>query len=157
METNILRDLGPIEIQKYQQNRYPCFFLDKITEVIPGKSAKGFKNFTYNEWFFPPHFVDEPNVPNFVQTETLEQCFLMTFLSLPDLLGKKAMSISIDHARFYKMIIPGDRLDIESILNSYRRGIAKGVSKGYVNGILACEIETVVCVPDILNQFKPVK
>jgi 3-hydroxyacyl-[acyl-carrier-protein] dehydratase len=69
-EQTILRNLGPIEIQKYQQNRYPCFFVDCIEEAIPGKSARGFKNFSYNEWFFPAHFEDEPNVPGFVQIET---------------------------------------------------------------------------------------
>ena len=28
-------------IKKSQRNRYPLLFVDKITEVIPGKSAKG--------------------------------------------------------------------------------------------------------------------
>lgn len=26
-DISILHDLGPLEIQKYQQNRFPCFFL----------------------------------------------------------------------------------------------------------------------------------
>ena len=37
--------------------------IDHVTEVYPGKFAKGFKNFTNNEWFFPIHFKDNPNVP----------------------------------------------------------------------------------------------
>ena len=41
-------------IKKSQRNRYPLLFVDKITEVIPGKSAKSLKCFTYNEWFFLP-------------------------------------------------------------------------------------------------------
>ena len=66
-------------IQECQQNRYPQLFIDSITDVVPGKSAKGFKNFTYNEWFFPAHFEGDPNVPGFVQIESLVQVFLMTF------------------------------------------------------------------------------
>lgn len=156
-EQHVLYNLDPIEIQKYQQNRYPCFFLDKITEVIPGKHAKGYKNFSYNEWFFPAHFADEPNVPGFIQIETLTQCFLMTFLTLPGLRGKKTGFVSINNAMFHKKIIPGDRLDLKADLLSYKRGLAKGSVAGNIDGELACEITLVVCVPDILNQFKPVK
>lgn len=99
---NILRNLGSFEIQEYQQNRYPCFFLDFLTEAVPGKSAKGYKNFTFNEWFFPAHFVDEPNVPGFVQIETLTQMFLMTFLTVPENKGKKTGFVAINNAMFKK-------------------------------------------------------
>ena len=121
----ILKNLGPVEIQKYQQNRYPCFFIDMIEEAIPGKSAKGYKNFTYNEWFFPAHFEDEPNVPGFIQIETMAQVFLMTFLTLPGNKGKKAAAVT-SKAKFKQKIEPGHRLDIEAVLNSYTRGLAIG-------------------------------
>ena len=68
-----------MEIQKFQQNRYPLLFIDYVETVKVGKYAKGHKNFSYNEWFFPAHFEDEPNVPGFVQMEALTQMFLMTF------------------------------------------------------------------------------
>jgi 3-hydroxyacyl-[acyl-carrier-protein] dehydratase len=38
--------LDIIGIQEYQQNRYPYLFLDVVDEVVPGRSAKGYKNFT---------------------------------------------------------------------------------------------------------------
>ena len=100
----ILKNLNPIAIQEYQQNRYPCFFVDFIEEIIVGKSAKGFKNFTYNEWFFPAHFEDEPNVPGFVQIETLAQVFLMTFLTIEGNKGLKAAAVR-SKAKFKKKII----------------------------------------------------
>jgi 3-hydroxyacyl-[acyl-carrier-protein] dehydratase len=151
----ILRNIDAYAIQQYQQNRYPLLFIDYIEEAIPGKSAKGFKNFSYNEWFFPAHFEDEPNVPGFVQVEALTQLFLMTFLTLPGNKGKKTGFISIEKARFKKKIIPGDRLDIKAELISYRRGLAKGSSIGYVNDEMACCTDLVIAVPDILNQFMP--
>lgn len=151
-----IRDIGPYEIQQYQQNRYPCFFVDCITEAVPGKSAKGFKNFSYNEWFFPAHFADEPNVPGFIQIETLTQVFLMTFLTMPENKGKKTGFIAVKDARFRQKIVPGDRLDIEAELRFFRRGLAKGVSKGYVNGNLCCSLELEVAIPEILTKFRPV-
>jgi 3-hydroxyacyl-[acyl-carrier-protein] dehydratase len=155
MESNVLKNLDAISIQKYQQNRYPCLFIDFVEEVVPGKSAKGHKNFTFNEWFFPPHFSDEPNVPGFIQIEALTQMFLMTFLTLPGNTGKKTGFVSIENARFKKKIIPGDRLDIIAELKSYRRGVAKGSSTGFVNNEIACNVDLVIAIPDILNEFRP--
>jgi len=154
-EAIILRNLDAYEIQKYQQNRYPLFFLDFISEAVPGSYAKGFKNFTYNEWFFPAHFEDEPNVPGFIQVETLTQAFLMTFLTFPEYKGKKTGFISIKNARFRKKIVPGDKLEIEATLESFRRGLARGKSEGYINGQLAVSLELEVAIPDVMNQFIP--
>ena len=84
-----LFNLDAYEIQQYQQNRYPLLFVDKFIEVRPGEYAKAYKNFTYNEWFFPAHFADEPNVPGFVQVESLAQTFIMIFLTIPEHKGKK--------------------------------------------------------------------
>ena len=155
MNCTVLKDIDAYEIQKYQQNRYPLFFVDKITEAKPGEYAKGFKNFTYNEWFFPAHFEDEPNVPGFVQVETLTQVFLMTFLTFPEYKGKKTGFVSIDGMKFRKKLVPGDRLDIEANLLSFRRGLAKGNVKGYVQGDLACELNLTVTIPDVMTQFRP--
>lgn len=154
-EYTTLTNLDSEEIQKYQQNRPPLLFVDKIIEAIPGKSAKGYKNFTYNEWFFPAHFADEPNVPGFIQIEALTQVFLMTFLTMPENKGKKTGFVSVTNAKFKKKIIPGDRLDMEAQLYSYRRGLAKGKVTGYVNGEIANEEELTVSIPDIMLQFMP--
>lgn len=154
-EKIVLQNLDAQQIQEYQQNRYPCFFVDKIVEAVPGEYAKGYKNFTYNEWFFPAHFEDEPNVPGFVQIETLTQVFLMTFLTFPENKGKKTGFVSVNNAKFRKKIIPGDRLDIVAELASYRRGLAKGSVKGYINNELANEVELVVSIPDIMLNFMP--
>jgi len=151
----VLKDIDAFGIQQYQQNRYPLLFIDYVREIIPGKSADGFKNFSYNEWFFPAHYEDEPNVPGFIQIESLTQLFLMTFLTLPGNKGKKTAFVSIENAKFKKKIIPGDRLDIKAELKSYTRGIAKGESIGYVNGELACSVDLVIAIPDVLDQFMP--
>ena len=74
-------------ILKIQRNRHPLLFIDKIIDIEPGKSATAIKNYSFNEWFFPSHFEDDPNVPGFIQIESLVQTFIMTFLSLDELKG----------------------------------------------------------------------
>jgi 3-hydroxyacyl-[acyl-carrier-protein] dehydratase len=151
----VLKDLDAHAIQQYQRNRYPLLFLDRVDEVLPGKYAVGRKNFTFNEWFFPAHFDDEPNVPGFVQLEALTQMFLMTFLTLEGNKGKKTGFVSVKNATFKRKIIPGDTLEIRAELKSYSRGLAQGTSTGTVGGELACQADLVIAIPDILRRYTP--
>lgn len=152
-----IQNLDPIQIQEYQQNRYPCFFLDFVEEAEPGKYAKGYKNFSFNEWFFPCHFADEPNVPGFIQIEMLTQMFLMTFLTYPENKGKKTSFVSVNNAKFKKKIVPGMKVDIVAELKSYRRGLAIGSSVGYVDGEVVCSVDLMVAIPDVMKQYNPIK
>lgn len=151
----LIKDLGPIEIQKFQRNRYPCFFVDYISEAKPGKYAIGYKNFSYNEWFFPCHFEDEPVVPGFIQIEMLTQVFLMSFLTIPENKGLKTGFVSVNNALFKKKVVPGQKVDIEAKLDFYSRGVARGKSVGKVSGEVVCEASLTVAIPDILNSFIP--
>jgi len=153
----MLRNLGPLEIMKYQQNRYPLLFVDLILEVSPQNSAVGVKNFSYNEWFFPAHFEDEPVVPGFVLIESLTQVFLMTFLTIPGNEGKKTAFVEIEEAKFQKKVVPGDSLRIEAQLENYNHGIARGFARAMVGSDLACSSKLVVAIPDVLNARLPQK
>ena len=153
--SEIMKNLDAFQIQQYQQNRYPLLFVDKITEAVPGAYAKGYKNFSYNEWFFPAQCEDEPNVPGFVQIEALTQVFLMTFLTIPEYKGKKTGFVSVKDARFKRKIVPGEKLETEAVLESFKRGFARGRAVGRVNGEIACTVELEIAVPDIMKQFIP--
>ena len=148
------KNMDAFAIQKFQQNRYPLLFIDYVEEAVAGRSAKGYKNFSYNEWFFPAHFEDEPNVPGFVQMESLTQMFLMSFLTIPGNEGMKTAFIRAT-TEFKEKIIPGDRLDIVAELDSYKRGLAKGKSIGYLNGNVACSAELIIAIPDVIRVFSP--
>ena len=39
-------------IKEYQQNRHPYLMIDYVDEIIPGKSAKGYKDLKEDEWLF---------------------------------------------------------------------------------------------------------
>ena len=153
MET--LYNIGAYEIQQYQQNRYPLFFLDEVEEARPGEYARARKSFTYNEWFFPAHFADEPNVPGFIQMEILAQTFIMTFLTMPEHKGKKTAFLNVDNLRMRKKIVPGDAMVIEATLKSFKRGIAQGHVEAKVNGEYALSADLKIALPDIMRDFIP--
>jgi 3-hydroxyacyl-[acyl-carrier-protein] dehydratase len=144
-------------IQECQQNRYPQLFIDRIVDVIPGVSARGFKNFTYNEWFFPSHFKDDPNVPGHIQIECLVQTFIMTFLCMDSYKGMKTNFVSINNAYFKRKIVPGEKLEIRAKLDSFKRGIAKGSAESFVGDEIACSADFLITLPDVLESFKPRK
>lgn len=146
--------LNEVELMRYQPNRYPFLLIDRVTEVVPGKSAKGYKNLTNNEWWIPVHFPGDPNMPGCLQIEAMAQMLTVAITSTPGMEGKVVHSYR-HTGTFHKEITPGDRLDMESEIVSFRRGLCHGRVKGYVDGELACELETVVLIPDVFNQFKP--
>ena len=150
------KKLNSIELLEFQQNRYPYLYIDYVAEVIPGKSAKGHKNFTNNEWFFPVHFVGAPNVPGAIQMEALAQMLTVAITTLPGNKGKFTRAISYD-VRFKREILPGEKLDIETKVLSWKRGLCEGIGKGIVSGEVACEATLKIIIPDIFEKFIPKK
>ena len=76
-------------------------------------------------------------------------------MTLPEYKGKKTGFVS-NSCRYRKKIEPGQRLDILAELKSFRRGLAKGRSIGYVDGEIACEADLEVAIPDIMAKYRPV-
>ena len=80
-------------------------FVDKITECVPMEYAKGFKLFSYNEWYFHGYETSSPKVWNVIQVEAMSQVFLMTFLSSEESKGKVAMSNKFNNVVVYNIHI----------------------------------------------------
>lgn len=162
-KNKIWRNLNAIDIQKFQANRYPWFFLDEITELCAGKYAIGSKSFSYNEWFFPPHFADHPCVPGAILTEICAQTFLMSFLPLcvslnengiPQSPAPTAISSSSSSSKYKLEVVPGNKLQIKAELKFYSRGVAKGNAIGKIGENVAICCDYCVAVPSVLQEFK---
>lgn len=151
-----IKKLNSVELLDFQPNRYPFLMIDYVTKVIPGKEASGYKNFTNNEWFFPVHFVGAPNVPGAIQMEALAQMLTVAITTLPGNKGKFTRAISYD-VRFKREIVPGEKLDIETKVLSWKRGLCEGIGKGIVSGEVACEAKLKIIIPDIFEKFIPKK
>jgi len=146
--------LSKKEILEYQQNRSPYLMIDFVDEVIPGKSARGYKDLGEDEWFFKVHWPTDPNMPGMLQIESLVQMCAMSLLTMPGNKGKLVYLISADKIKLQKKIIPKDRLTIDTKINSYNRGIAKCQGVGKVSNKLACSAEFTVVLPHIINYYK---
>lgn len=133
-----IADLSMSELKCLLPNRYPYLLLDRVWEVVPGKSAKGYKNLTANEWFFPVHFPEEPVMPGVLQVETLLQALSLTVLALKGNAGMAVRGISADKIRLKRRVEPGKRLDVEAELHFWDGQIGRGSARGLIDGEEAC-------------------
>jgi 3-hydroxyacyl-[acyl-carrier-protein] dehydratase len=144
-------------IHEYQQNRYPYLLIDHATEIIPGVSAKGYKNLTINDWFFKCHFPGDPNMPGMLQLEAIVQLSALMVLTLPGNKGKVVYVVSGNNMKWRRKVLVGERFDIETKLLTWARGLGKCSGVASVNGEVACRAEFNIVMPEILDDFKVVK
>ena len=140
-------------IYEYQQNREPYLMIDYVTEVIPGKSAKGYKNLTKDEWFFKVHWPKDPNMPGMLQIEALVQMCALSILSLPNNKGKVVYLTSAHNMKFIKKIIPESRLYIETKIKSFKRGLAICEGIGLIEKQMACKAEFNLILPEEIKKY----
>ena len=140
-------------IYEYQQNREPYLLIDFATEIIPGKSAKGYKDLGNDEWFFKVHWPTDPNMPGMLQIEALVQMCALSILSLPDNKGKVVYLTSANNIKFIKKIIPNSRLYIETKIKSFKRGLAICEGVGLVEKNLVCKAEFSLILPDEIKKY----
>ena len=146
--------LNAEELKRFQPNRYPFLMIDYVTDVEPGVHAKGYKNLSNNEWYFPVHFPGGPNMPGALQLEAMAQMLTVALTTQEGLEGK--VTHALEHkVRFRKEVLPGEQLVIEANIISWRRGICKGRAVGYTHGEVACEANMLITIPDILDQYIP--
>ena len=146
--------LDSVELLEYQPNRYPFLMIDYVEEVFPGKYARGYKNLTLNEWYFPKHFQGAPNMPGALQLESLAQMLTVALTTIPGNRGKVIHGIK-HTVRFKKEVLPGQTLIIDTKLTSYKRGLAHGDGVAYINNEVACEAEMILSIPDVLKNNLP--
>ena len=113
-------------IQARLPHRYPFLLVDRVTELEPNKRVVAYKNVTNNEPFFNGHFPGQPVMPGVLVIEALAQAGgLLTQLSLGGSIENKLFYlVKIDGARFSRMVVPGDRLDLEVVLKRTIRNMA---------------------------------
>lgn len=141
-------------IKIYQQNRYPYLLIDYANEIIPGISARGYKDLLPDDWWFEVHFPCDPNMPGVLQVEAIVQLGALMVTTLPGNKGEVVYLTSANNLKFKKKVVPGDRLNIKTKLLSWRRGIGRASGSAYVKDKLVCSIDYNIAMPSILSKFK---
>ena len=123
-------------IQELLPHRYPFLLVDRVVEFEAHKRVLAYKNVTCNEPFFNGHFPGHPVMPGVLVVEALAQAGgLLTQLSHQSGTdGKLFYLVKIDGAKFSRMVVPGDRLDLEVTLKRTIRNMALFIGIARVDG-----------------------
>ncbi len=130
-------------------HREPFLFLDEVTELEPGVSAKGFWVPGEDLQFFAGHFPGRPTLPGVLMAESIAQLGAYAVLHGESFAGKIPLFGGLDKAKFRRQVLPGDRLDLELTVTrmSARAGKASGTAS--VNGEIACSCDLMFVGVDI--------
>ena len=91
------------------------FLLDRVTEIVPGESARGVKNVTLTEDVLHDHFPDYPILPGALLVEAMAQLagfFLEVTHNADDKPLVRALLVGIASAKFSRPAEPGDSVEI---------------------------------------------
>ncbi len=149
------RPAQPVSLDIHQilamlPHRFPFVMVDRVTEIVAGKSIRGYKNVAYNEPWFPGHFPQRPIMPGVMILESLAQISgILAHASDPfDPTQNLMFFIGIDKMKFRHTVIPGDRLDLQAEVLHHRSNMWKMRAEATVNGTVCAEGELLASVVD---------
>ena len=132
------------KIMKMLPHRYPFLLVDRVVEMVPGKSISAYKCVTFNEPFFQGHFPNMPVMPGVLILEALAQAggiMVLEGLGEENTKTKICLFTGIEKARFRRSVVPGDRLDLSCTLVRNRLALWKIAGTATVNGHVVAEGE----------------
>lgn len=130
-------ELNIDQIKQILPHRYPFLLVDKVVDVVPGKSAKGIKCVSANEMHFLGHFPQQAVMPGVLIMEALAQTGAIAILMEPENRGKLAFFGGIKDCRFKKSVVPGDVMELSCEITGRRGNIGFGKATATVDGKLA--------------------
>ena len=136
------------QIEALLPHRWPFLLVDRISDCVPGRSARGIKCVSANEPFFQGHFPGYKVMPGVLILEALAQVGAVALLSEPENRGKLALFGGIKNARFKRQVRPGDVLELECELTERHGSVGFGTASARVDGKLAARAELTFAVTE---------
>jgi 3-hydroxyacyl-[acyl-carrier-protein] dehydratase len=141
-----MTDPNPLDIDQISErlpHRFPFLLVDRVLDVVPGKSIVAVKNVSANEAYFQGHFPGHPVMPGVLILEALAQAGGV--LAYESASAEERVWIlylvGIEETRFKQTVRPGDQLLLRVELVKRRRHLWRFNSVAEVNGKLVAEAQ----------------
>jgi 3-hydroxyacyl-[acyl-carrier-protein] dehydratase len=130
-----------VMIQRVIPHRAPFLLIDRVRAIVPGKSCVGIKAITFSEPVFQGHFPGKPVFPGVMIVEAMAQTSAMLVGITMDLVDRDAKTyfMGIESARFRRMVVPGDMLELHVTVLRGGGRVWKFDGKGMVDGQVVAE------------------
>lgn len=145
------------EIKRYLPHRYPFLLVDRVTELVPEKYIRAYKNVTANEEFFQGHFPIKAIMPGVLIIEAMAQAAGILGLRSHELRpGSETnprltyLLCGVDNSRFKRQVIPGDRLELHAQFRGSKRGIHRFECEAFVDGQQVAHVELLVAEREVV-------
>ena len=124
-------------------HRYPMLLVDFLERVDVNKSAIGVKNVSIGEPFFEGHFPGNPIMPGVLIVEAMAQTAGALVVESLNLHGSGSLVyfMSIEKAKFRKLVLPGDILKLHVEVVKARTKVWKFKGQARVKDELVAESE----------------
>jgi 3-hydroxyacyl-[acyl-carrier-protein] dehydratase len=145
-----------IGIMRKLPHRYPFLMIDRVMDVVPGRSAIGVKNVSINEFYFQGHFPHVPLMPGVLVVEAMAQTaavLVMETIGGAEIDGAKGVYfMSVEGAKFRRPVSPGDQLRIHVTVDRHRGTVWKFTGIARVDGAVVAEATYTAMVTDRAKQ-----
>jgi 3-hydroxyacyl-[acyl-carrier-protein] dehydratase len=130
-------------IQRIIPHRYPFLLIDKVRDIRLNEGAVGIKNVTYNEPHFQGHFPGSPIMPGVTIIEAMAQTAAIVVGMSMNTVDKELLTyfMSIDSAKFRRMVVPGDVLELHVTVKRGGGRVWKFHGQAKVGDALAAEAD----------------
>ncbi len=131
------------QIKNLIPHRYPFLLIDKLIDIVPNVSATGVKNVTVNENYFQGHFEARSVMPGALIIESMAQSAgsLVMYSLKKDFTNMSVYLLTIDRAKFRKIVCPGDVLMNKVEKKQNVKNIWKFSCKSFVDNTLVAEAQ----------------
>jgi 3-hydroxyacyl-[acyl-carrier-protein] dehydratase len=126
-------------------HRFPFLLVDRVLEFEKDKYLIAIKNVTINEPFFTGHFPIKAVMPGVLIVEALAQAAAILAAQSTDIHANKSLFYlgTIESARFKRVVIPGDQLQLKVEVLKRRPRVWKFKGTATVDGEVACTAEMI--------------
>jgi len=124
-------------------HRFPFLLVDRVLDVVAGKSIVAVKNVTMNEAYFQGHFPGHPVMPGVLILEALAQAggLLAYETATADERISILYLVGIEESRFKQIVRPGDQLTLRVELVKQRRNLWRFTAVAEVDGKAVAEAQ----------------